>query len=174
MRLRNQRLFRTALAAGAAAIAGCAAPPPPSGPAGAEEKPRPSVAAPATADAKSRPQTSYSSETEWRRAMAQHILTVNKARVFEGRPPHPLKAVVVLDIAIAPDGRVQRATVLRAPDHARELGADAIRTVQAASPLPAPPRALAGNGSVRVTETWLFRQDNQFQIRTLAQTQLIQ
>jgi hypothetical protein len=33
---------------------------------------------------------------------------------------------------------------------------------------------LAGHGPVRVTETWLFRQDNQFQIRTLAQAQLIQ
>ena len=102
-------------------------------------------------------------------------MTVNKERVFEGRPPHPLKAVVVLDLAVGADGRIQSASVMRAPQHARELGAVAVRTVQAASPLPPPPRALLGQvGSVRFTETWLFRQDDRFQLRTLAQAQLIQ
>jgi protein TonB len=63
---------------------------------------------------------------------------------------------------------------MRAPKHARELGPVAVRTVHAASPLPAPPRALLGRGtSVRFTETWLFRDDDRFQIRTLAQEQLI-
>lgn len=115
------------------------------------------------------------SEADWRRALAQHILTVNKDRVFEGRPPHPLKAVVVLDLAVGADGRIQSASVMRAPQHARDLGAVAVRTAQAASPLPPPPRALLGRGSsVRFTETWLFRQDDRFQLRTLAQNQLIQ
>ena len=112
------------------------------------------------------------SESEWRRALAQHILAVNKDRVFEGRPPDPLKAVVVLELAVGADGRVQAASVMRAPGHARELGAVAVRTAQAASPLPPPPRAVIGRGSsVRFTETWLFRQDNRFQLRTLAQPQ---
>ncbi len=116
----------------------------------------------------------FLSEADWRRALAQHILAVNRDRVFEGRPPHPLKAIVVLELTVGADGRIQRAAILRAPDHARELGAAAISTAQAASPLPAPPRALLGRGVVRFTETWLFRDDNRFQLRTLAQTQLIQ
>ncbi len=106
--------------------------------------------------------------------MARHIQTVNRQRVFEGRPPHPLKAIVVLEITVAADGRIERAQVLRAPDHARELGAEAVRTVQAASPLPPPPREMVSRGAVRLTETWLFRQDNFFQLRSLAQVQLIQ
>ena len=114
------------------------------------------------------------SETEWRRALAQHILAANRDRVFEGRPPHPLKAVVVLELTVGADGRLQRAAVLRAPNHARELGPVAVRTAEAASPLPTPPRALLSRGAVRFTETWLFRDDNRFQLRTLAQTQLIQ
>jgi protein TonB len=113
-------------------------------------------------------------EADWRRALAQHILAINRERVFEGRPPHPLKAIVVLELTVGLDGRLQRASVLRAPDHARELGADAVRAAQAASPLPPPPRALLSRGAVRFTETWLFRDDNRFQLRTLAQTQLIQ
>jgi len=114
------------------------------------------------------------SEAEWRRTLAQHILTVNKDRVFEGRPPHPLKAVVVLELEVGADGRIRHASVMRAPKHARELGPAAVRTVQAAAPLPPPPRALLGrSSSVRFTETWLFRDDDRFQIRTLAQQQLI-
>lgn len=106
--------------------------------------------------------------------LAQHIQTVNRQRVFEGRPPHPLKAIVVLQLTVAADGRVERASVLRAPNHARELGDEAVRTVQAASPVPPPPRAMSSRGAVRLTETWLFRQDNLFQLRSLAQEQLIQ
>jgi protein TonB len=100
-------------------------------------------------------------------------MAVNRDRVFEGRPPNPLKAVVVLDLTVGADGRLQRATVMRAPDHARELGAEAVRTAQAALPLPAPPRSLVSRGPLRFTETWLFRHDNRFQLRTLALPQLL-
>lgn len=113
-------------------------------------------------------------EAEWRRVLAQHILDANRERVFEGRPPHPLKAIVVLELTIGADGRLQRAEVLRAPAHARHLGPEAVRTAQAAAPLPPPPSSLAGRGSIRIAETWLFRADERFQLRTLAETQLIE
>jgi protein TonB len=159
-------------AAAALVLVRCSAPPgPPAAPAAPPSAPR--SATPVTPPAGR--SSDAQSESDWRRALAQHILTVNRDRVFEGRPPHPLKAVVVLELAVGADGRVQNASVMRAPDHARELGAVAVRTAQAASPLPPPPRALLGRStSVRFTETWLFRQDDRFQLRTLAQTQLIQ
>ena len=150
-------------------MASCSAPPPtppaPSAPPRATTPlPPPAVRAP-----------DLRSESEWRRALAQHILTVNRDRVFEGRPPHPLKAIVVLELAVSADGRVQSASVMRAPQHARELGAMAVRSARASSPLPPPPPAALGRGSsVRFTETWLFRQDDRFQLRTLAQAQLIE
>lgn len=171
---RGRSFLHAAAVAAAAAFAGCAAPPAPTAVA-----PQPRTAPPGTAARVPAPPAAAQpapqvSESAWRRALAQHIMDVNRSRVFEGRPPHPLKAIVVLELTVAPDGRVQRATVLRAPDHARELGADAVRTVQAASPVPPPPAAVLTRGSNRFTETWLFRDDNQFQLRTLAQTQIIQ
>jgi len=157
-----------AVIASALAVASCSAPPaPPATPTAPASPPR--SAAPAA------PPPVALTEPDWRRTLAQHILTVNKDRVFEGRPPHPLKAIVVLELAVGADGRVQSASVMRAPSHARELGAVAVLTAQAASPLPPPPRAVLGRGtSVRFTETWLFRNDDRFQLRTLAQTQLIE
>lgn len=156
----------------ALALAGCSAPSPapPAPAAPSAPAPAPRAAAPAPAP---RPSDALT-EAEWRRALARHILTVNKDRVFEGRPPHPLKAVVVLDLEVGADGRIRHASVMRAPKHASQLGPAAVRTVHAAAPLPPPPRALLGRGtSVRFTETWLYRDDDRFQIRTLAQEQLI-
>lgn len=165
--------WRIFMAVAGLVLASCSVPPaPPAAPAAPPSASRPT--SPAAAPPAARPSDAQS-ESDWRRSLAQHILTVNKDRVFEGRPPHPLKAVVVLELAVGADGRIQNASVMRAPEHARELGAVAVRTAQAASPLPPPPRALLGRGTaVRFTETWLFRQDNRFQLRTLAQTQLIQ
>lgn len=166
-------IWRQVLAAGIGlAAAACAPTPPPPAPATPSQAPGP--AAPASPGAAKPNPPEPQSEQEWRRAVAQHILTVNRDRVFEGRPPSPLKAVIVLDLTIGSDGRLQKASVLRAPDHARELGAEAVRAAQAASPLPPPPRALLSRGVVRITETWLFRADNRFQLRTLAQTQRLE
>ncbi len=161
-------MTRLALAAIVVALAmvGCASPPPPARPA-----PAPAPAAPAS-QVKPTPEPPRT-EAHWRRAVAQRIQAVNAAKVFDGRPPHPLKAVVVLELTVAADGRLQRIGVLRTPAHARELGDEAIRTVHAAAPLPAPPRALLSHGNLRFTETWLFRDDNRFQLRTLALEQLL-
>jgi len=153
-------------------VAACTAPP---GPPTQEGQPAPRPVTPAVPPGAPSPKPAEpQSEAHWRRALAQHIQATNRERVFEGSPPHPLRAIVVLELTIGADGRLQRATVLRAPDHARELGAEAIRTAQAASPLPPPPRALLARGAARLTETWLFRSDNRFQLRTLAETQRIQ
>ena len=89
-------------------------------------------------------------------------------------PPNPLRAVVVVEMTVAADGRVRRAELLRVPAHSRELGSVALRTLNAASPLPPPPRALTAQGTIRTTETWLFRDDGQFQIRTLASPQVFE
>ncbi len=167
----SQNFLRWSAAAALAGVAGCALPPPAPAPVALPPAP---VAAPMPPPPAAPLPAPHLSETEWRRALAQHIQSVNRQRVFEGRPPHPLKAIVVLELTVAADGRIERASVLRAPGHARELGDEAVRTAQAASPLPPPPRALASRGAVRLTETWLFRQDNLFQLRSLAQAQLIQ
>ncbi len=170
MNLPTRTHLSVAAAAAAAMLLGsCSAPhsPPATPAAPSASRPASAAAPPAT-----RP-TQAQTESDWRRALAQHILTINREQVFEGRPPDPLKAVVVVELTVGADGRIHGASVMRAPDHARDLGPVAVRTARAASPLPPPPRAMLGRGnSVRFTETWLFRQDDRFQLRTLAQTQL--
>lgn len=130
----------------------------------------PAVEAPAVRPAPM-PTPKHLHEADWRRAAAEHIHGIHQARIFPGRPPHPLKAVVVLQLTVGPDGRVHRADVLRAPEHAKHLGSEAVRLAMAASPLPPPPAQIVARGSLRITETWLFRADEQFQLRTLALTQ---
>jgi periplasmic protein TonB len=136
----RKSLRRPAVLVIMAGLIGCSVPPPPSpAPAPAPRPAPPVVAAPTPP-----PPAPYTTEADWRRVLAQHILRVNRDRVFDGRPPHPLKAIVVLELTVGADGKLQRASVLRVPGHAKELGAEAVRTVQAASPVPPPPRALLG------------------------------
>jgi TonB family protein len=71
-----------------------------------------------------------------------------------------LKSVVVLDIAIDGEGRLVAATVLRSNGHP-ELAQRALDTVKAAAPFTAP------GHHVQFLETYLFREDDCFQIRSL-------
>ena len=71
-----------------------------------------------------------------------------------------LKSVVVLDIAIDGEGRLVAASVLRSNGHP-DLAQRALDTVKAAAPFTAPGR------DVQFLETYLFREDDCFQIRSL-------
>jgi TonB family protein len=71
-----------------------------------------------------------------------------------------LKSVVVLDIAIDGEGRLVAASVLRSNGHP-DLAQRALDTVRAAAPFTAPGR------DVQFLETYLFRDDDCFQIRSL-------
>jgi protein TonB len=64
---------------------------------------------------------------------------------------------------------VRGVRTLRTPDH--ELAAVATRSVRAVGPLPAPPPEFLRRGELQLVETWLFRDDGRFQVRTLAEPQ---
>ena len=74
------------------------------------------------------------------------------------RPLHPRD---VLDIAIDAEGRLVEASVVRSNGHPG-LAQRALETVKAAAPFTAPGR------SVQFLETFLFRDDDCFLIRSLA------
>jgi protein TonB len=100
----------------------------------------------------------------YKRDLAGAILKASSATTFDGTPPHLLRAVVVLEFTIDGKGAVRGIRTLRTPDD--ELAAVAMRSVRAAA-FP----ELLRRGQLEVVETWLFRDDGRFQVRTLAAPQ---
>jgi protein TonB len=87
--------------------------------------------------------------------------------LFNDPLPEMLKSVVVLEITIDRQGRLGRVAVRRSNGF-RELENRAIDSVRRATPFAAPTwLARHGEGSVSFLETFLFRDDGRFQIRSL-------
>jgi protein TonB len=153
-----------------ALVAGCSAPPSPP-----EQRPSPPAAAPPPAPTPPPrvaapkllpPKTPLDA---YKREMAQQILDRNATSTFEGAPPHFLRAVVVLQLTLDANGKVTQVKTLRTRDTG--LAKAAADSVRAAAPPPAPPPGLLRRGSLEVAETWLFRDDGKFQVRSLAEEQ---
>ena len=90
--------------------------------------------------------------------------------LFSDPLPEVLKSIVVLDIAIGRDGVPQQVSVRRSNGF-RQLEQRAEASVRKAAPFSAPPsEVLRGASSVRFLETFLFRDDGRFQIRSLVDT----
>ena len=90
--------------------------------------------------------------------------------LFADPLPEVLKSIVVLDIAIGRDGLPQQVSIRRSNGF-RQLEQRAEASVRNAAPFSAPgPEVLRGAGSVRFLETFLFRDDGRFQIRSLVET----
>jgi protein TonB len=87
--------------------------------------------------------------------------------LFADPLPEVLKSIVVLDIAIGRDGVPHQVSVRRSNGF-RHLEQKAEASVRKAAPFAAPgPEVLRGASSVRFLETFLFREDGRFQIRSL-------
>jgi periplasmic protein TonB len=87
--------------------------------------------------------------------------------MFEEPLPEMFKSIVVLDIAIDHEGRLTRVAVRRSNGY-KALENRAVESVQRASPFGAPAFTIRGrDGSVNFLETFLFREDGRFQIRSL-------
>lgn len=106
----------------------------------------------------------------YKRDAARRLYFRNTPRLFDGAPPPVLKSVVVLTIRIDASGAPLRVAVMRSNGF-RDLEQRAIQSVHDAAPLPVPHAAIVKRGSVEYVETWLFRDDGRFQIRSLADAQ---
>lgn len=153
-------------------LAACGAPSPPP-----EAPPQPRSVAPAPPAtpvpppqaAPARPEPPLSPLDRYKRTVARAILQANAAGTFEGVPPHMLRAVIVLQLTIDARGALVDVKTLRTRDTA--LAAAATRSVRAAAPLPVPPRELLRGGRLELAETWLYRDDGKFQVRSVAEPQ---
>ena len=163
--------MRRAILLAALLLAACGAPPPPvpekpAAPPPAQVEPAPPAPPQAALPKLPPPRTPLDA---YKRELAQRILSANAAQTFEGRPPEILQAVVVLQFTIERSGTLTGLKTLRSRHPAQEKVA--LASVRAAAPFPAPPVALLRSSRVEVAETWLFRDDGKFQLRSLAEPQ---
>ena len=103
----------------------------------------------------------------YRQDGATHLYGLNADRIYKGRLPPLLYAIGVLNIHIDKLGRVTHIDWMRPPKHAPEVMAEIQRTVQKASPFPAPEKL----GKVVYTDTWLWHKSGRFQLDTLTEGQ---
>jgi protein TonB len=124
----------------------------------ASVSPRPTVTPPSNA----------ATLAEYQREFAERIHAASADQVFDGRPPNPLRAIIVYRAEVDADGRPVRVQLYRSPG-ARELEERAAASVLRAAPFPRPrPELLRDGGRLALIETWLFDYQGRFRLRTLA------
>ena len=98
--------------------------------------------------------------------VARHITDHDRERIFDGRLPPMLPAIVVLNITVDGDGRLTDVRVQRS----RDPGASevALASLRRSGLLPRPGGLLAPGRAMTFSETFLFAEQYRFQIRSLA------
>lgn len=103
----------------------------------------------------------------WRKIGAAHIYKAYPKRIYKGKIPPLVYAVVVVETHVAADGKVTDVTFSRVPGHAPEVPPKIAALVREASPLPSPGRL----GEHIYVDTWLWDKGGNFQLDTLTQGQ---
>lgn len=102
----------------------------------------------------------------YKRRLAGRIVASNPG-VFHEPLPKMMKSIVVLNIRVDPEGRPLKVAVFRSNGY-RTLEQRAVASVMMAMPLPPPPASLLDDThSLSFLETFLFRDDGLFQVRSL-------
>jgi periplasmic protein TonB len=127
--------------------------------------PQPPVPPPVTAPAIAALVTPATLE-DYKRRLAGRIVSLS-TRVFHEPLPEMMKSIVVLHIRVDARGQPLDVSVFRSNGFSA-LEKRAVASVAAAVPLPPPPAALLDDaGSLSFLETFLFRDDDLFQVRSL-------
>jgi len=112
-----------------------------------------------------------STVNDYKTLAAQHIVAANAGQMFSGQIPPILRSVVVLNLSIDKNGNLTRAVVQRSRnEQASALALNAVRRVGTSFPKPLH-LIRDGYRTLDYSETFLFNDDLQFQIRTLAGVQ---
>lgn len=102
----------------------------------------------------------------YKQQVAQRIYDAN-SETFSGLLPPMLKSIVVLNVTLDENGKATKISVRRSNGY-KKLERVALESVRKVRNFPEPPaQVLAGGKSVTYLETWLFRADGKFQIRSL-------
>jgi hypothetical protein len=99
----------------------------------------------------------------YRKTGARQIYNAYPQRIYKGKIPPLVYAVVVVETDLDANGNVKNVTFSRVPSHAPEVPPKIAELIKAASPLPSPGR-LGGHTYV---ETWLWDKSGNFQLDSL-------
>jgi protein TonB len=103
----------------------------------------------------------------YRMDAARHFYDEYRSRIFRGRLPPLIHAVVVVETTVDENGRASRVDLVRGPSHAPDVSAAVIQAIRRAQ-LPKPQRL---TGTIRFTEIWLVTKDGRFQLDALTEGQ---
>lgn len=98
---------------------------------------------------------------------ARHFYDEYRSRIFRGRLPPLIHAVVVVETTVDENGHASRVDLVRGPTHAPDVSAAVIQAIRRAQ-LPKP---MALSGNIRFTEIWLVTKDGRFQLDSLTEGQ---
>ena len=124
----------------------------------------PQAAAPAGEPSQARTIAGYKAE------VARRVYDTSNQHVFTGQPPPLLRSIVVVNVVIDENGNLLSARVYRDNGDV-EMRNLALASLKRAAPLPRPTRAVLRSGQIEYLESWLFRRDGKFQVRSLAELQ---
>ncbi len=99
----------------------------------------------------------------YRKLGARHIYDAYPKRIYKGKIPPLVYAVVVTETDIDATGRVKGVHFSRTPSHAPEVSGKIAELIREASPLPNPGKL----GAHTYVDTWLWDKSGQFQLDTL-------
>jgi protein TonB len=147
-----------------ALLAACSAPPPV--PAPAPPPPEQSAARSLAPPPMREPLVPPLTLEGYKKEFAQRVALASP-ELFEDPLPEMFKSIVVLDITIDRDGGLAKVSVRRSNGY-KALEIAALNSVHRAAPYAAPSWTVRrSDGSVNFLETFLFRDDGRFQIRSL-------
>ena len=104
----------------------------------------------------------------YRKVGAGAIYKKYPSRIYPGKIPPLVYAVVVVETHVNTDGTIKKVTFSRTPSHAPEVPPMIAQLMMDASPLPAPPASV---GAHTYVDTWLWDRSGRFQLDTLTKGQ---
>ena len=103
----------------------------------------------------------------YRMDAARHIYAAYPTKIYKGKLPPLVHAIVVTEVAVDHAGKIQSINMIRVPTHAPDVTV-AVRTMIEQTPLPAPVRMADG---AKFTEVWLVDKSGRFQLDALTEGQ---
>lgn len=140
-----------------------------------ESAPTPAALAAAAATMSPRPGVAFAVSTSatvdaYKKHFAELVSERGKDQLADTLPVI-LKGVIVLDVTIDHEGNVTELKLWRSNGY-KELEKTALESVRKVGRFPAPSEAVrGGQQSVRFLETWLFRHDGRYRVRSTEPTE---